>query len=449
MALCYPEHPYLKGPPATAGGSDPVTSALYQFLNEESPLSLSDNTERPRILVAGDGGVPTGFARVMEGVFTPLAEHYEIHQLATNYRGDPHNHPWRLYPAEVGGDRWGAGRVLPLVEKIRPRLVFVLNDIWVQHAYLQELRKMKEPPPVVLYCPVDGGPLDAEDVEPLGGVRRCVAYTEFGREVIESAAAAQRSKDPSFNFPPVEIIPHGVDTDTFRPLEAEGVSPRLHARRLLFPGLEDLEGRFIVLNANRNQPRKRIDTTVRGFALFAEGKPPGVNLFLHMGVEDVGWNVVRLARRYGVEDRVLMSSLNKVMQTVSPQQLNRVYNACDVGVNTSTAEGWGLPSFEHAATRAAQIVPRHSACAELWEGSAVLVEPALRIVNEKILTEGWLVTPEAVAGALESLYADRGFLDEMSERAYRNATRVEYRWENISARWDALFREVLAEAARA
>jgi len=407
---------------------------------------LSVHIERPRILVAGDAAVPTGFARVMEGICKPLSSSYEIHHLGTNYRGDPHGYDWKVYPAEIAGDRWGSNRIPTLVEKIRPQLIFILNDIWVQHAYLKELRKMKDAPPVVLYCPVDGGPIDPETVEPLAGVRRCVAYTEFGRGVIEAAARGQKSKDPAFDFPAVEVIPHGVDADTFHPLDdAEGVAPRLHARRLLFPGMPDLEGRFIVLNANRNQPRKRIDTTVRGFALFARGKPPGVNLFLHMGVEDVGWNVIQLARRYGVEDRVLMSSLNKVIQAVSARQLNLVYNACDVGLNTSSAEGWGLPSFEHAATRAAQVVPRHSACAELWEDAGVLVEPAMNIIYEKILTEGWLVTPEGVAEALERLYTDREFLAEMSERAYRNATRSEYRWENIAARWDALFREVLAE----
>ncbi len=409
---------------------------------------MSEQSERPRILVAGDAAVPTGFARVMEGIFGPLSAGYEIHHLGTNYRGDPHGYDWKVYPAEIAGDRWGANRVVQLVEKLRPSLVFILNDIWVQHAYLNELRKMKGAPPVVLYCPVDGGPIDPEAIEPLAGVRRCVAYTEFGRGVIEAAARAQREKDPAFDFPAVEVVPHGVDTDTFRPLDApEGVSPRLHARRLLFPGMSDIEERFIVLNANRNQPRKRIDTTIRGFALFAQGKPAGVNLFLHMGVEDVGWNVVQLARRYGVEDRVLMSSLNKTIQGVSQQQLNLVYNACDVGLNTSTAEGWGLPSFEHAATRAAQVVPRHSACAELWEGAALLVEPAMSILFEKILTEAWLVTPEGVAEALERLYSDRGLLAEMSERASRNATRAEYRWENIAARWDALFREVLAGGA--
>src|SRR3712207_1425942 len=233
---------------------------------------------------------------------------------------------------------------------------------------MKELARLNDAPPVVLYCPVDGGPIGAENVEPLAGVALCVAYTEFGRAQLEAAIEEQRAKDSSFDFPAVEVIPHGVDTDIFRPLETtEGVTPRVHARRLLFPGVPEIESRFIVLNANRNQPRKRIDTTIRAFALFARDKPPTVNLFLHMGVEDVGWNVVTLARRYGIEDRLLMSSLNKTIQGVSQQQLNRVYNACDVGLNTSTAEGWGLPSFEHAATRAAQVVPRHSACEELWK----------------------------------------------------------------------------------
>jgi len=402
---------------------------------------LSENTALPRILVAGDAAVPTGFARVIEGIFTPLVTRYEIHHLGTNYRGDPHGYSWKVYPAELGGDRWGARRMLELVEKIQPHLIFIVNDIWVQSAYLQELRQAKRVPPIILYCPVDGGPIDPESIAPLAGVTRFVVYTDFGKQQVEDAVQKQREREPSFNFPRIETIPHGVDTQTFYPLEGG----RLSARRLLFPDATDLEQRFIVLNANRNQPRKRIDTTIRGFALFARGKPAQVKLFLHMGVEDVGWNVVLLARRYGIEDRILMSSLAKTIQGVSTAQLNRVYNACDVGINTSSAEGWGLPSFEHAATGAAQIVPRHSACAELWDGAAVMLEPGFKVINEAVLTDAWLVTPESVAEALEKLYSDREFLAEMSEKAFRKATRPEYQWGNISERWNALFQQVLVQ----
>ena len=411
---------------------------------------MSENRALPRILVAGDAAVPTGFARVIEGIFKPLITRYEIHHLGTNYRGDPHGYNWKVYPAELGGDRWGARRIVELAQKIQPQLIFILNDIWVQSAYLQELRQAKALPPVILYCPVDGGPIDPESIAPLAGVARFVVYTDFGKQQVENAVKKQREKDPSFNFPPVEVIPHGVDTETFYPLQGDGerVSGRLSARMLLFPDATDLEQRFIVLNANRNQPRKRIDTTIRGFALFAQDKPAHVKLFLHMGVEDVGWNVVLLARRYGIEDRILMSSLAKTIQGVSTAQLNRIYNACDVGINTSSAEGWGLPSFEHAATRAAQIVPRHSACGELWDEAAVMVEPAFRVINEGVLTDAWLVTPEGVAEALEKLYRDREFLAEMSEKAFRTATRPEYQWANISERWNALFQQVLELAVQ-
>ena len=56
-------------------------------------------TERPRILIAGDAAVPTGFARVMEGIFEPLSRRYELHHLGTNYHGDPHRYDWAVYPA--------------------------------------------------------------------------------------------------------------------------------------------------------------------------------------------------------------------------------------------------------------------------------------------------------------------------------------------------------------
>ena len=74
---------------------------------------MSDDADRPRILIAGDAAVPTGFARVMEGIFEPLGRSYEIHHLGTNYRGDPQGYDWPVYPAEIGGDRWGARRIAP------------------------------------------------------------------------------------------------------------------------------------------------------------------------------------------------------------------------------------------------------------------------------------------------------------------------------------------------
>jgi glycosyltransferase involved in cell wall biosynthesis len=212
---------------------------------------------------------------------------------------------------------------------------------------------------------------------------------------------------------------------------------------------DEFRDAFLVLNANRNQPRKRIDLTLAGFALFAQGKPANVRLHLHMGLEDLGWDLPTLAERHGVAERLIFSTRSRRMPGVGEDELNLIYNACDVGLNTATSEGWGLVSFEHAATGAAQIVPDHSVLGELWRGRAEMLPPSLTLVDPTTQGEESFVAPEAVAAALERLYADRGHLDALSRAAYAHATRDAYRWPAISARWHHLLTACLAESIRA
>jgi hypothetical protein len=55
-----------------------------------------------RILIIGDAVAPTGFARVIRSIFTPLQKDFELHQLATRHDGAPHDYSWQLYPAAKG-----------------------------------------------------------------------------------------------------------------------------------------------------------------------------------------------------------------------------------------------------------------------------------------------------------------------------------------------------------
>ncbi|HEY0783755.1 MAG TPA: glycosyltransferase [Thermoanaerobaculia bacterium] len=399
---------------------------------------------RPVLLAVGDGVVPTGFARVLHSLFDLLKDRWEIHHLAINYEGGATDLGWEVYPAGSDGDFYGGNRIRELAERVKPELVFLLNDPWVLGRYLSPLQELRGELKIVAYSPVDAGPLDPTLIEPLQALDHLVLYTEFGRREIERALSPLRAARPELPFPTLSVLPHGVDTAVFHPLPSEdGASGRLLARRELFPGPDHFASDFIVLNANRNQPRKRIDTTIRGFARFAEDKPPGVRLYLHMGLEDCGWNIVTLARRHGIEDRLIVTAMERFQPAVADSVLNRIYNACDVGINTSVGEGWGLVNLEHAATGAAQVVPRHSACEELWTGAGVLMEPAYSLTTERILTEGWVVTPEEVASALESLYRSPERCAELSQRSRAVATRADLQWAAIAERWNRLFRDVL------
>jgi glycosyltransferase involved in cell wall biosynthesis len=409
---------------------------------------------KPRVLVVGDAVAPTGFARVLHSILGRLCDTYEFHHLGINYGGGPHPFAWKIYPADAGGgDFHGVSRLRETVERVRPRMVFLLNDLWVLGRYADALRDCRDGIKVVAYSPVDAGPLEPELVAPITDLDRLVLYTRFGRREVEAALAELLRRSPERRLPPLAVIPHGVDADVFRPLTAPAspvdtaafAASRTAARCLLFGGTE-LRDAWIVLNANRNQPRKRIDITIKGFGLFARDKPPDVRLYLHMGIIDCGWNVVALARRYGIEDRLILTADESRLPAVPDDVLNRIYNSCDVGINTALGEGWGLVNLEHAATGAAQVVPRHSACAELWEGAGELLEPAVSLTLEGVLTEGWLVTPEEVARGLDRLYASPDLLRQLSAASYAVATRPEYRWAEVAQAWDRLFREVLAEA---
>ena len=72
----------------------------------------------------------------------------------------------------------------------------------------------------------------------------------------------------------------------------------------------------------------------------------------------------------GVRERVL-GVVAGDHPSLAPDELNVLYNACDVGLNTSEGEGFGLIALEHAAAGAAQVVPRHSACASCRQRASV------------------------------------------------------------------------------
>jgi glycosyltransferase involved in cell wall biosynthesis len=403
-----------------------------------------EESQKKKILIIGDAVVPTGFARVLHSLFTPLTKKYSIHHLGVNYRGDPHNFNYPIYPAILGGDIYGFGRLENLIEVIKPDVIFILNDLWIHSDYVERLNKYLGKIKIILYTPIDGGPIEPSWLKSIKDVDRLLVYTNFGKSVINQGLKVW-GENETIKFPKVEILPHGIDTTKFYPFQDKDI-----AKRTLYPNREDFfNNSFIVLNANRNQPRKRLDITLKAFALFSKDKPSNVKLYLHTGVEDMGWNILSLAKRYGIDSRVIITSLAHNLQTVPDEKLNLIYNACDVGLNTSVGEGWGLCSWEHAATKAAQIVPKHSSNIELWEKRrGILIEPSFQLTTERVLTEGFIVAPESVAKGLQVLYENKDLRNELAENAYNYITKKRFSWKAISKKLDNIIMDVLEEKSK-
>lgn len=411
---------------------------------------------RTRILWVSDGEAPTGFARVAHGVLSHLdKEKYEIHHLAINYRGDPHNNDWKLYPAMISGDLWGFGRFQRMIQVIRPHLIFILNDPWVIQRYLAIMIESKgkiqgvENIPVVVYFPVDAKEHDAywfRDYAEL--VKKCCVYTNWGKDVVLETGSVNPST--------IEVVPHGIDKDKFYKLpdqiDKDGniIKTSTHlAREKLFP-LDDKPeflNSFIILNANRNQPRKRIDITLRAFAKFAQNKPKNVKLYLHMGTRDMGWDIMRLAVRYGFDERLAISANVPDLPNVPDDRLNLIYNACDVGVNSSMGEGWGLTSWEHAACGKPQIVPDHSVMPEIWGDAAIYYPTIADHVYEGTHTVGRVPSTDGLIEKLEWAYqqwkTDGKEFRDIGKRALALVNEPQFEWKAIADRFDAIFDAVM------
>jgi glycosyltransferase involved in cell wall biosynthesis len=407
---------------------------------EAARSAVVEVSSRPRLLAVGDAVAPTGFGRVMEAILRAAAPHFDVHQVGLKYGGGAHTLPWRVIPST---DHNGPERLVQAASQLKPDVVFMLNDIWVLAEYVRALRSIElDRARLVAYCPVDGDPVRPEHLAGLRGVHRLVTFTHFGHGELDRAA---RWIGDAATWGSIGIEPHGVDTDVFHPLHSLGedwIQARRTARQQLFVHDRSLDDAFIVLNANRNQPRKRVDLTMMGFAEFARGKDD-VRLYLHMGTQDHGWKVRELADRLDIASSVLISVDTRFQPCLPLDALNLVYNACDVGLNTSTCEGWGLVSFEHAATGAAQIVGNHTASGALWSGHAEMLEPHLTLVSPTLGCREYYASPRAICDRLTALYEDRELLLQRSRQAYELVTREEFRWSTIGSRWRQHFSDEL------
>ena len=387
-----------------------------------------------KILWYGDACSNTGFARVTHSVLDILKDEHEIVVLGINYTGDPHNYPYKVYPACPSGssDRFGIGRVPEIIDREKPDVVICLNDIWIVNQFWERCQFLKDQIgfKFLAYFPVDSESYFPDMLRHIKHWDLAITFTvPSAHRVIHGGAEAPR----------LAVLPHGVDIGRFYPLDRDEARDKL--------GLP--KDKFIVLNANRNQPRKRIDLTIKAFAEFSLDKPDTM-LYLHMGSKDMGWDILSLFKhemqKLGLEDanRLVMTSSNiNYINAPSDELLNTIYNACDVGINTADGEGWGLVSFEHASCRKPQVVPAHTACKDIWENAAELIPISTWVVDKDLGVERGLVNVSAASARLSDLYYDKQTYDEVAEECFKVTQRPEYRWESVAAGFSAAIKDLV------
>jgi D-inositol-3-phosphate glycosyltransferase len=253
-------------------------------------------------------------------------------------------------------------------------------------------------------------------------------YTEFGKEELVKMGYEK----------PIAVIPHGTDFTKFFPIDP------LECRRDL--GVP--EDTFIVFNGNRNQPRKRIDLTIKGFIEFAKDKPDA-RLWLNMGAKDMGWELIPLFKRvardtgYDAAGKLILTSPHFSTHNCLPiEKLNKVYNAVDIGLNTCIGEGWGLVNSEHAATGVAQVVPDHTSLKEIFNDVPRIACNGSE-TDRNYGLERLLPDPSSVTDILNGYYEDRNSLKAAGNWCYERIHEREFTWPVITKKMLRIVEEVL------
>ena len=133
-------------------------------------------------------------------------------------------------------------------------------------------------------------------------------------------------------------LPHAVDSEVFKPMQDSGEV--LEIRNRVTGNKPD---RFVAFWNNRNARRKMPGSLLMWFKKFLDETDGNATLVMHTDLKDVhGQPLSLLAQEMGYnKDQIVFST-----EKMEAKDLANLYNAADVTVNISDAEGFGLATLE-------------------------------------------------------------------------------------------------------
>ena len=393
-----------------------------------------------KVMIIGDAGCHTGFARVVHSIGDRLVttHGHDVSVLAINYRGDYYPTSMKLYAAGLNNasDIYGMSRIVGLLEALQPDVVVILQDPQVIMKYLfsnsyDQDRVFLQARPILAYIPVDGtGHPQTWGV--LKDVVTRVAMSKFGRDTW---------------MPEAQVVYHGVDADTFRPVTERAIT--LSSGHVLKTKRDckkafgfDPDG-FLVLRVDRNSLRKDYPDTVKAlWPLLVKHKD--IQVHFHCEANDVaGVNLAQmLSRRPELKDHFQFPAGLNTFFGWPEEDLVALYNAADVFVSTTWGEGFGLTLAEAAACGIPIVTQDVSTMPEVVGPGAVLLPPE-RSVTVASGEDQWLPNVSLFTEAIEKLYLSAGMRRTLG-KAGREHVR-QFTWDFAAAK----FHEFIGELATA
>lgn len=390
------------------------------------------------LVVGTHSSQTTGYARVMRGLVNAIAdEGTSVAVFGIQSRGPsayaagvPEGRPrgtiteFDAYALERSLGRQENGfftsGLAQYVDRVAPEVVVLYNDPVVVRWWLDALGDAKRACRVYLYLDLVADMVLETHWSTFKHPRvsGILTFSPCWSRVLQSTV-------PGFDKP-TRVIPHCVTVPQI---------DRAIARRAV--GWEEFGDAVVFLNLNRNTARKRLDIYAAAAGRFLARDPDADVRFLANSHHDKYHDLHSIVRRElaagGVpEDRhaALMNKflINRTM--MSDEYVDYLHNACDVGVNCSDGEGWGLCAAETASVGKPVIVSAVGGMADLFMPRSPTAPAPAYLLSP--VAECWIDTRDSIGGRARLVSTDDlvrafwCFMDPENRREYGRRAREHF-----------------------
>lgn len=321
---------------------------------------------------------------------------------------------------------FGIELVEDFVKQHKPDVCIIYNDSTIVSAFLQRIRNSGVPTKIIIYYDQVTPYQKKEYIELINRMSDMViTFTPYWEDVVKDLGCTL----------PTDFLCHGIDDNTYFPV------PKDVARRYFSLNPDD----FIILNTNRNQPRKRLDIMMKVFAEVVS-RYPDSNIKLLIGTSLTGaWNLMdiyeRELKKRGVSFEVGKKHLIVIdrAQRLSDHENCLLLNTADIGINTCEGAGFELIQVEMGLCGKPQIVPNIGGLQESFdETCSYVVEPTLAYYidssRDGVGGEAMLCDYMDFVDGIVNYYENRDLITKHGA-ALRDRFLRKYRWKDIGKRF--------------
>lgn len=311
----------------------------------------------------------------------------------------------------------------------RADLVISLFDPWVLGE--EGFSERKSGAPWVAWFPIDQEPLPYALGKQLGYAKRSLPFSQYGVDVLKRAGVDRVSQ-----------MPYPIDTDLFAPVK--NAKEKIEAKEKI--GIPSTCLTIGICGTNLPGDRKALAEQIEGYAQYVEHLDGDHQVRLLLLTEPYGGvSIPLLTQALEVQDQcIFFTDFTRRYQFSRHEKLLHFYQACDLLLHASVAEGFGICIAEALACGTPVIVSPTTSMTEVAGGAGIVLNRDLhRVISPH---GGWWYrpTPTAVCNAL--LEFDTRYFDHtLPEVTVMRDAAKRYSPDQIKKLWKKVLKEVSNE----